>query len=65
MQKFIYQLDEQDRRIARKWRLASVGFYGSIIVGMILYAAFHWNPETNYASAESVPHARSASASRH
>ena len=65
MQKFFYQLDTQDRRIARKWRLASVGFYGSIIFGMILYAAFHWNPEVNYASADTVRHAKSVSAAKH
>lgn len=64
MQKFIYQLDERDRRITRKWRLANIGFYGSIVVGMLLYAAFHWNPQVNYASADSVPHAGSVSATK-
>ena len=52
MQKFFYQLDEQDRQISRKWRFASVGFYGSILAGLILYAVFHENPEVNYASAD-------------
>jgi hypothetical protein len=61
MQKFFYQLSEQDRRITRKWRLASVGFYGSIIAGMILYAALHGNPEVNYASVDTVHHAGSVS----
>ena len=65
MQKFFYQLNENDRRIARTWRWASVGFYGSLLAGMILYAALHWNPEVNYASADSVPHAKVASSSRH
>ncbi len=65
MQKFFYQLDEQDRRIVRRWRLANIGFYGSILVGMLLYAAFHWNPQVNYASADSVPHARSVNATKH
>ena len=65
MQKFFYQLDEGDRRIARRWRLASVGFYGSILAGMVLYAALHWNPEVNYASADFMAHARSVSASQH
>ncbi len=65
MQKFFYPFDEQDRRIVRKWRLASVGFYGSILVGMLLYVALHRNPEVNYASADAVSHARSASATKH
>ncbi|MGV7217180.1 hypothetical protein [Bradyrhizobium sp. UFLA05-112] len=65
MQKFFYELNEHDRRIARKWRWASVSFYGSILAGLILYAAVHLNPEVNYASADSVPHAKVASSSRH
>ena len=52
MQKYFYQLNERDRRISRKWWLASVGFYGSILAGLILYAVFHENPEVNYASAD-------------
>ncbi|MGY8662245.1 hypothetical protein Q3C01_07740 [Bradyrhizobium sp. UFLA05-109] len=65
MQKFFHQLNEGDRRIARKWRWASVGFYGSILAGLILYVAVHWNPEANYASVDSVPHAKVASSSSH
>ncbi len=60
MQKYFDQLNEKDRRIVRKWRLASVGLYGSIIIGMLLYVAFHATPEVNYASAESARHARAA-----
>lgn len=58
MQKFFDPLNENDRRIVRKWRLATVGFYGSILFGMILYAALHWNPDVNYASADSATRAK-------
>ena len=56
MQKFFYPLNENDRRIVRKWRLAALGFYGSILAGMALYAAMNWNAEVNYASADSIAH---------
>lgn len=52
MQKFFYPLNETDRRIVRKWRLAALGFYGSIPAGMAL-AAMHWNAEVNFASVDS------------
>ena len=58
MQKFISQLDENDRRIVRKWRFATRGFYGSILAGLVLYTALHWNPEVNYASVDSAAHAK-------
>lgn len=68
MQNFIDQfdendrLDENDRRVVRKWRLATLGFYGSILAGLVLYTALHWNPEVNYASANSAAHAKLAGA---
>lgn len=62
MQKFLDQLNEDDRRIVRKWRLATLGFYGSILAGLVLYAALHLNPEVNYASAGSAAHAKLAGA---
>ncbi|QAU47360.1 hypothetical protein XH91_19730 [Bradyrhizobium guangzhouense] len=62
MQNFIEQFDENDRRIVRRWRLATLGFYGSILAGLIVYAALHWNPEVNYASADSAAHAKLTSA---
>jgi hypothetical protein len=55
MQKFHYELDPDDRRIARRWRLASVGIYGSILLGLILYVAFTARNEVDVASARSVP----------
>lgn len=63
MQKFFNQLDENDRRIARRWRLASAGFYGSLLAGFILYAALHRDPEVSVASTQSVSHATASRAS--
>ena len=63
MQKFFYQLNEGDRRIVRTWRLAALGFYGSILAGMVLYAALHWDPEVNYASVDSAARAKIVSTS--
>ena len=58
MQKFLYQLNETDRRIVRRWRWVTLGFYGSLLAGMVVYTALHWNPEVNYASADSAAHAK-------
>ena len=44
MQKFLFQLRVEDRRIARKWSIATLGFYGSILAGMVLYAALNTTP---------------------
>jgi hypothetical protein len=55
MQKIPDQSSDGDRRLIRRWGIASVGFYGSILAGMILYAALHPNPEV-YASADLTPH---------
>jgi len=63
MQKFLDQLNDDDRRIVRKWRLATLGFYGSILAGLVVYTALHWNPEVNYASADSAAHAKLAGTS--
>lgn len=63
MQKFIDQFDENERRIVRRWRLATFGLYGSILAGMVLYAALHWTPEVNYASVDSAAHAKLVGAS--
>ena len=52
MQKVPDHANEGDRRLIRRWGLASVGFYGSILAGMILYAALNQHPDVNYASAE-------------
>ena len=63
MQNFIDDFDEDDRRTARKWRWATLGLYGSILAGLVVYAALHWNPEVNYASVDSAAHAKLAGAS--
>lgn len=63
MRNFLDQLNETDRRIVRKWRLVTVGFYGSILAGMVVYVALHSNPEVNYASVDSAAHAKLTGAS--
>jgi hypothetical protein len=65
MQKFFDQLNEADRRIVRKWRLATLCFYGSIVAGLVVYMALHRHAELDYASAVSAVHARLMDASRH
>ncbi len=65
MQKYSDNLREGDRRAVRKWRLFSAGFYGSILAGLILYAALNQKPEVNYASANLAQAASRASETRH
>jgi hypothetical protein len=50
MQRYPDNLSESDRRIARKWTLASFGVYGTLLAGFILYAAFHPAPSIRLAS---------------
>ena len=64
MQNFIDDLNENDRRIVRKWRWATLGFYGSILAGLVLYVALNWNPELNFASVDATAHAKLAGAAR-
>jgi hypothetical protein len=54
MKRFSFDLNEEDRRVVRRWRLASVGVYGSILAGLILFAALSSKPDVEYASATSV-----------
>ncbi|WP_271614252.1 hypothetical protein [Bradyrhizobium sp. CCBAU 51627] len=63
MQRYPDELNENERRVVRKWRLATLGFYGSILAGLALYAALHWTPEANFASVNSVAQAKLAGAS--
>ena len=65
MQKVPDHPNEGDRRLIRRWRLATVGFYGSILAGMILYAAFNQYPDANYASAELAPRVSAAMVAHH
>ncbi len=63
MQNFIDHLNENDRHVVRKWRWATLCFYGSIMAGVVLYAALHWNPEADFAAIDSAAHAKLAGAS--
>lgn len=38
MQKFSVDLPSSDRRLVRKWRLAVVSFYGSLLAAMLVMA---------------------------
>jgi hypothetical protein len=51
MQRYPDDFSTNDRRIARKWRLGAIGFYGSILAGMFLYASLSQRPDTNGNSA--------------
>lgn len=53
MQKFSYEPSASERRVLRKWRLAVVGFYGSLLA-LIVAAAFATNVGVQVASTESV-----------
>jgi hypothetical protein len=44
MQRYPDNLSGSDRRVARKWTLASLGVYGTLVAGFILYAAFNPAP---------------------
>jgi hypothetical protein len=55
MQKFLFQLKEDDRRLVRKWRLATIGIYGSILAGLVLYTALRSNQEVNLAAIGTRP----------
>jgi hypothetical protein len=50
MQRYSDNLSESDRRVARKWTLASLGVYGALLAGFILYAAFNPAPPAQLAS---------------
>jgi len=52
MQIYRYKLDDADRPVARRWTLGAVGFYGSILIGLILYAALSPKADAFHASDE-------------
>jgi hypothetical protein len=54
MYKSLDHLSEDDRRLVRKWTLVSVGFYGSLLAGLISYVAFIQGPPANFASDDPV-----------
>jgi hypothetical protein len=63
MQIYHYGCDAAERRIARKWRLASVGFYGSILTMLIVYAIFNESPDARLAAGDLAPRSSVASMS--
>ena len=65
MQKVPDHFSEGDRRLIRRWGLASVGFYGSILAGMILYAAFNQHPDVNIALANAKAPISAMKVARH
>jgi hypothetical protein len=64
MQRYPDNLSEADRRIARRFTLASVGFYGSILAGLILYGALSPHPAGKVASMEPAAKFSVANAAR-
>ena len=61
MQRYPENLSEADRRIARKWRLASLAIYGTLLGGFLLYGVFSQHPApTTLASSQQVAKASSA-----
>jgi hypothetical protein len=54
MQLYRSKFIKDDSRIARRWALGSIGFYGSILVGMILYAVFSRQPDAHPSPDESA-----------
>jgi hypothetical protein len=61
MQRYPQNLSETDRRIARKWRLASLAIYGTFLAGFVLYGALGQRPApTTLASSAPVALASSA-----
>jgi multisubunit Na+/H+ antiporter MnhB subunit len=65
MQKLSCRFNDEDRRIVRRWRLASVGFYGSILAGLAISAAFHQSPDVDFVSAQSAAVSASRDNPRH
>ena len=51
MQKYSSNLDNNERRIARRWTLGALGFYGSILAALIAYAS-NQKPGVNFVSGE-------------
>jgi hypothetical protein len=51
MQRYSSNLDDNERRIARRWTLGALGFYGSILAAMIAYASTQ-KPGDNAVSGE-------------
>ena len=46
MQKYIEELESGDRRVTNNWTMVSFSLYGSILAGLMLYAAVEQNRDT-------------------
>jgi hypothetical protein len=53
MQKFSYEPTASERRVVRKWRLAVVGFYGSLLALMVVLAMATTNQNVQVARTDS------------
>jgi hypothetical protein len=51
MQKYPRNLSQDERRLARRWTLGSIGVYGLMMAGMLLYTAFSRGPNVDVATA--------------
>ncbi|MCA6111877.1 hypothetical protein [Bradyrhizobium cenepequi] len=49
MQRYRGHLSPEDRRTVRRWTLPSVGIYGSLLTGFILYVALTGKPNLEVA----------------
>lgn len=52
MQKYIEELESGDRRVANNWTIVSFSLYGSILAGLLLYAAVEQNRDTGLLAAD-------------
>ncbi|MCA1457439.1 hypothetical protein I6F35_30320 [Bradyrhizobium sp. BRP22] len=64
MQRFRIHLSPEDWRSARRWTLASVGVYCSLLAGFILYVAFTAKPDVEVAAFSSTAKANVAGVER-
>lgn len=58
MQKFSYEPTASERRLLRRWRLAVVGFYGSLLALMVVFAVATPNPNAQIARTDSMTASR-------
>lgn len=53
MQKFSYEPAASERRLLRTWRIAVVGFYGSLLALMVVFAMATSTPHVQVARTDS------------
>jgi len=54
MQKLSFKPIASERRVVRKWRIAVVGFYGSLLALMVIFAAATANRNVHVARTETI-----------